>query len=425
MIAALLRAWATGVVRLFYPWRALSGRAHIPPRGPVLVVANHPNGLIDPLLVRIALGQPVAFLGKSTFWGNPFFRACMEAFDGLPVYRAHEADTRQNDATFAACRERLVAGGWLALFPEGKSHDETTLQPLKTGAARIALGAAAAGAPVVILPVGLCYASKDTFRSAVAVAVGAPVPVPAGASPEDRAAVQALTAAVAEALGEVVLQAEDATLHRAFLAVAAWTGAPDLAAREARARALSRAWSALLAQDPEAAEALAEQVRAYARALDAVGVQDPFSIEAATPGPALGSLVLLAALAPLALVGAVLGWLPYRAVRPLAVRLAKGHQDVVGTIKLLAGSLFIPLYWALQAALVAALTGPAEGLVVLLLAPLCGALALAWDERRTRRLDALRGIAVRLFRPDDALALATRRRELAAAVLARLAPAGG
>ena len=425
MIAALLRAWALGVVRVFYPWRAVSGRSHAPARGPVLVVANHPNGLVDPLLVRLALGQPVAFLGKSTFWQNPFFRACMEAFDGLPVYRAHEADTRQNDATFAACRDRLARGGWLALFPEGKSHDATTLQPLKTGAARIALAAAAAGAPVVVLPVGLCYADKETFRSAVAVAVGRPVPVPAGATPDDRAAVQALTAAITAALGEVVLQAEDATLWRAFLAVAAWTGATALDAREARARALSRAWSALLAADPEAAEALAEEVRAYARALAAVGVQDPFSIEAATPGPAAGSLLALVALAPLALLGAALGWLPYRAIRPLSRRLAAGHADVVGTIKLLAGSLLLPLWWAAQAAAAAALAGPAEALLVLLLGPLCGALALHWDERRVRRLDALRGIALRLFRPDTALALAQRRRELTAAVLQRLdAPRG-
>ncbi|GDX82754.1 hypothetical protein LBMAG42_45650 [Deltaproteobacteria bacterium] len=423
-LAAAVRGWALGLVRLFYPSRTASGAGRVPSAGPVIVVANHPNGLLDPLILRLALDRPVSFLGKSTFWDNPFFRLCVESFGALPVFRAHEADTRQNERTFERCHELLAARGWLALFPEGKSHDETTLQPMKTGAARIALGA---GVPVTILPVGLLFEDKDVFRSGVAVAVGEPFVVNPG-NPEDREAVLALTAKIAAVLAEVVLQAEDAAVWRAFLAVAHWTGTASLAEREVRARSLAVRWEALAEDDPDAAEAFAMEVRRYSRALRAVGVEDPFAIEAAEPRDALAGLFPLVLLAPVALLGALLAWLPYRLVRPASIKLAAGHVDVIGTIKLLLGFLVLFLTyagWAIAAGLALPAYFPdvsawLAALGMLALGPLTGLAALRFDERLTLRREAFRGIAVRLFRPKLALALVERRRELVERVLASL-----
>lgn len=423
MIHALVRAWALGLVRLYYPRRGVGGRDRLPAAGPAIVVANHPNGLLDPLVVRLAVGQPVAFLAKSTFWDNPLWRLPMAAFGALPVYRAHEADTRQNERTFAACRALLRAGGWLALFPEGKSHDATTLQPLKTGAARIAFGARREGAEGLrIVPVGLLFDDKSTFRSGVVAAVGEPLLVPDG-DPEDRAAVDALTDRIAEALATVVLEAEDAELWRAFLAVAHWTGAVDLAQREATARAYAARWRALVAEDPEAADAFAGEVRRYARALRAVGVRDPFAIEQAEPVGEVAGAGALVALAPAALVGAILAWVPYRLVRPLAARIAGGQADVLGTVKLLAGFVVLAPVYLGWAGLAAWAGGAVAGLAALVLGPLTGWAALVWDEQATLRREALRGISLRLFRPRLALALAERRRLLVDRVRAQVGDA--
>lgn len=413
-------------MRLFYPTRARSGVGNIPSGGSVIVVANHPNGLLDPLLVCLAVDRPVAFLAKSTFWKNPFFRTCMEAFSALPAYRAHEADTSKNEATFAAAAALLGGGGWMALFPEGKSHDATTLQPLKTGAARIALAAANAGAPVHILPVGLLYEDKEVFRSTVMIAVGEPFPVAPG-SLDDREAVRALTQRIAAQLAEVVLQADDAALWRAFQAVAHWTGATALADREARARQLAARWRELLDDAPETAEALAHTVRRYARALEAVGVRDPFTLETVVPADALRGVAGLILLAPVAMVGAALAWLPYRLVRPVAIRLAKGHTDIVGTIKLLLGFVVLTmtyLGWAAAAAGLAWSAGPGAAALAAFAAlgigPLTGLAALRFDETLGRRRQALHGIGLRLLRPRLALALAERRVELTRAVLGAL-----
>ena len=101
-VKALVRAFGLALIRLFYPVIARTGG--LPASGPVIVVANHPNGLLDPLVLCIALGRPVAFLGKSTLFANPLGRFVMESFGAIPVYRASEANTSKNEETFARCR---------------------------------------------------------------------------------------------------------------------------------------------------------------------------------------------------------------------------------------------------------------------------------------------------------------------------------
>ena len=97
----------------------------------------------------------------------------------IPIYRQVDgADMAQNDATFAAVYEALERGEAICLFPEGISHDEPEIQPLKTGAARMALGAEAQQdwlLGVRILPVGLTYRSKARFQSSVAIEIGEPL----------------------------------------------------------------------------------------------------------------------------------------------------------------------------------------------------------------------------------------------------------
>ncbi|MFZ5481960.1 MAG: 1-acyl-sn-glycerol-3-phosphate acyltransferase [Myxococcota bacterium] len=409
-MSALFRRLVLALVRLYYPRVAVSGA--LPGRGPVVLVANHPNGLLDPLVLRIAAGRPVAFLAKSTFFATALGRWVMGAFDALPVYRAHEADTRRNEETFARCADLLGAGGWLALFPEGKSHDAPGLERLKTGAARIAL----ATPGVRVVPAGLLYEEKDVFRTRVSVAFGEPIEPHAGEP------VDALTARIAEGLGEVVLQAEDREVWRGFVAVAGWTsedGGEDLAAVHARAQRLADRYRALAEEDPARLGRIVAAVRHFARMLDAVGVRDPFALE--SPRQEGHALATLVATAPLAAIGAALNWIPYRAVRPVAQRLAGAHLDVVSTYKLMLGAVVMPLAWITEAAVADRLAGGWAAVGVLAIAPATGFFALRWDERVTLRREALRARWLASAHAPLAEAVAARRAELASEVMAALA----
>jgi len=422
MSEGLFAASMHGLIRLFYPSMPVSHRERLPAHGPAIVVANHPNGLLDPLVLRVALGLPLRFLGKSTFWGSPVTRFAMNQLRVLPAYRAHEADARKNEETFAQCRDHLREGGWLALFPEGKSHSETTLQPLKTGAARIALSAVAEGVTdLKLVPVGLLYADKAVFRTSAGVVVGEPLRARDWAeayAADPRAAAQALTERLAAALGEVVLQANDAELLRGLNAVAAWTaadGGRDEAARDRRALALAATARRLAVEAPDHLDAAVMETRRFVEVMDTLGVDDPFSVEAPKRARLVTGGLKLLALAPFALVGAMLAWVPYRAVRPLAARLAAGESDVVGTYKLVLGLVALGLVYLGWALVAGWLWGPLAALAALVVGPLTGLAAVRFDDRLTTRARALKG----WWRSRDADAVAAvhaARRALCAAV---------
>lgn len=424
------RPWVIAGLRallgLYYPRTAASHLERLPAQGPVIVVANHPNGLMDPVVLQNALDRPLRFLGKSTFWNNPIGRFTMESLEVLPAHRAHESDTAKNELTFARCRDHLATGGWLALFPEGKSHSEPNLQPLKTGAARIALSAAAAGtANLQLLPVGLLYEEKETFRSAVSAVVGHPIAVADlldGYQTDPRAAAVTLTERIHAALAEVVLQANDGELHRGLVAVATWTaedGGADLAARDRRALQLAAAARALAASDPDRLDALVARTRRFAAAMQEAGLSDPFALEQPAPLRLFGGLLLQVALLPLALAGAAFAWLPYRAVGPLAVRIAGTETDIFGTVKVLLGLLVLTVTYVAWAVALAVAVTPLAGLATLILAPLTGLAALRFDERWQRRKQSLRGLWIASQR-RRAAALVEARRDLCEAVEAAL-----
>ena len=270
-LAALFRRLAEALVRLYYPARVVEGGERIPSGKPAGFRSQSPERAARSDGPAGRDGRPARFLAKSTLFRNPLSRLAMDAFGSIPVYRAKEsgaraADASRNDESFARCRAELAAGGALALFPEGVSHSDPQLRPLKTGAARIALSAEAehdGKLGVTVVPVGLYYERKAMFRSSVLLVVGEPIAVAALLGDyrrDERAAVAALTETIDARLDEVVLQAESRELLAGIARVARWTsdrtgdrtdddGAQDLAAQHrARARAGRRVRAAARAR---------------------------------------------------------------------------------------------------------------------------------------------------------------------------------
>lgn len=414
------------VLRVFYRRIEASGLARIPASGPTILVLNHPNGLMDPLLLLCLSPRPVAFLAKSPLFSMPFVSLFVKAFDSIPVYRPQDpdADVRRNRETFAKARDLLRRGGVLALFPEGVSHDEPRLMPLKSGAARIALGAASEG-PVTVVPAGLTYEARDLFRSAALLRVAEPFtvePIPLDEKGEPpRTAVKALTGRLRVALEEATLQADDqATLDLAAAAESLFApgGEAELDARFALRRLLLERGARLRASHPERHEAISARIERFARVLSTSGLTpadlDAGTVRAELAASALAALLVAFFLAPPALVGLAAHAPAYNLIGPLARRLSRGDTDIVATIKVLGAFLFFPLTWLALGTAAGLAWGLPLGLLVGFALPLCGTLALLLLERWERTLAALRVLGLSLFRRSTLARLRTERAAIVA-----------
>ena len=180
--------------------------------GPFVVVSNHPNALMDSVLVAAALERPASFLAKAPLFDVPVMGACLRFFGALAVYRRQDFDAsdeaaRQagNATMFADVNRTLADGAGICLFPEGRSHDsDGRLLDLRTGTARMLLQGERSD--VTVLPVALHYERKGRFRSRVQIVCGEEVVWDdlAAAEASDRKAVVDLTRRIHSGLAAVL-----------------------------------------------------------------------------------------------------------------------------------------------------------------------------------------------------------------------------
>ena len=167
-----LQAWARTAIHVVYRRTEVTGASNVPNHRPAILAANHGNALADIAIIVAKMPRFPQFLAAASWWKSPPARVLFKLGGVVPIHRRRDGiDTSENVSTFEACHAALADGAHIAIFPEGEMHTEPALLPLKTGAARIALGAAAdAGVRgVVLVPVGLVYedrgASVPTSRS--------------------------------------------------------------------------------------------------------------------------------------------------------------------------------------------------------------------------------------------------------------------
>lgn len=432
MVFAMVRAVSRLALGLFYRWHVEG--PEIPARGPVVVVANHLNGLIDPVAVLRLTDRPLRLLAKAPLFKMPVLGAVVRGMGCLPVYRKQDDATQMggNDATFEAAHAALLQGDGICLFPEGKSHSEPSLEPLKTGAARIALGArerqaADVGEPVRIVPVGFAWRDRGIFRSDAAAVVGEPivVPHPQGSGALDA---RALTEAIDKGLRAVTLNLESWDLLPLLATCeAVWLAERGEAAGERR---IAEAFRALREQSPESIEPLRRQLSRFARALARTQLTVP---ELDRVGSARAARFAVAELArwlllgPLAVVGTLAWRLPYVLPR-FVVRLLKVEGDLEATGKVLLGLLLWPAWFAGLTVLGAELGGLWGALLLGPGTTAAALLALLFFEDEAARFADVR--AWLLLRGNERFRtrMLERRRALAdalGAAAARLAPAAG
>jgi glycerol-3-phosphate O-acyltransferase / dihydroxyacetone phosphate acyltransferase len=400
-------------------------------RTPLVVVANHVNGLIDPLFVLGPLRLPARLLGKSTLWKIPVLAQLLDLAGVIPVYRRQDAgaDTAKNLETFARCHEELARAGIVAIFPEGTSHDEPQLQPLKTGAARILLEAERRFGHLEsrILPVGLLFEERGRFRSRALVVVGRPLDPEEEidlARSDETTAVRLLTERVTEALGRVTLNYrswDEARLVERGARILELDALElprerQLAAEFEARRTLLDGLDRLRQTHPREVASAVEAARSYDRLLTTTGLRDAQVIATYPLDRLLGYLARTAlsfALSlPAAIVGAILNFLPFTAVE-LVSRRYDDEPNQVATYKVFPGLVAYPLAWLTAGLLAARLWGPLSGLAVALVAPLSGYIAVRFFERQEALWREGRAFLLLRRRGGIARELRERRRETA------------
>jgi len=446
-----MRSFARRLARLlldvFFRRIEIVGAERVPRGTPLLFALNHPNGLVDPLFLVAFAPAPVSFMAKEPLFRTPLVRHFVRALDCLPVYRAEDgADPRDNARTLEAACALLARGASIALFPEGTTHAGPQLRALKSGAGRIALAARAAmartgGVPPLLVPVGLHYTARSTFRSRAAVIFGTPLEVPVvapdGRGEPPRDAVRALTTRLDAALRALTVNASDPELvtlaataaHLLDDALPAASGdTPPLARRVALMQGILARHDQVRDEDPQRLAALVDRLRTYQQLLAGSGLGDaaPAALDPRRAAlhvarTATGLLVLL----PLIVAGLIENWPPYRLVGPLARLVARGEEQVLSTLALLLGLTLFPLTW-LAISLAAGLAwGWAAGIAHLLLAPLAARAALWFRDRAADTAAGARLLWLAWRRRDDHARIAAARDALIAELLALAEPLPG
>ena len=426
LIVACLRA----LIRIFFRQVRVTGLRHVPKTGGGLIVAWHPNALVDPGLIQTHFPGHIVFGARHGLFKIPLLGGLMRAVGTVPIYRRRDAEPGADPAerraanrrSLDALAEAVASGSYAALFPEGQSHDHPDVQELRAGAASLfyracELTPATEPAPV-ILPVGLHYNEKGLFGSNALVAFHPPLELPPElarppAADASRAAkreqYQRLTDRLDQVLHETVYGTasweQHHTMHRARKLVRAERAAragsaldkPDI---EERVLGFARLWKGYndrMQTHPEATQALFARIRDYEEDLGALHLEDhelDHSLHLGTlRRPAvlmLQAIVVYLLLPSLVLIGVVVNLPTALLILGLSKATTAAYKDEA-SFKMLVGAVAFPLTWLAAALLVGwgqSLLHQAypripeapllTGLIAFLLSALGGAVALVY-----------------------------------------------
>jgi len=405
----------------------------VPRVGPVLLCINHPNNLIDSLLVGSVLPRKVHYLATAALFRNPLIARLLHALGVIPVYRKGDdpAKMDRNMEMFAACDQALDRGRLVAIYPEGATRAEAHVQRIKTGAARIALGyEAQAPGRLTVVPVGLSFEARKRFRGRVLVSFGEPVAVSSYLAvyrQEPSKALHTLTTAIQWAMEHEVVHVERIDMAALARAVQELYGGKlerelweerGLSGRQIDpfqlSGAIADATEHFRKQDPERIERLWQRILGYRALLAAYRLRNEAVRTGLEHAPArrrvARSRQAIVGL-PLFVYGAAVNFLPYYLPGWLAVRMARRETDYA-TIRLLTSIVAFPLFWALETSLVGWVAGLRWALAFFLSLPLGGLIAYRYLVGTGRLRHQLRFGALLLTRAQEARRLLAERHEI-------------
>lgn len=292
MLYALLRLLFRITFKVFFR-NAYKHRPELVPQdGPLIICANHPGAFLDPVVIATIVKRKVFFLAKGSVFKGGFAKWMLPKLNIVPVYRAQDDPTQmhKNEETFIRCYEHLGKGGVLLIFPEGISITERKLRPVKTGAARIALGAEEKYGNkigVKISCIGLNYEDPHTFRRDVYISYSEPINVSdytTNYKTEGFAAAEELTEEIRKRLEEQMIHtADDGTdrlvagierLYKNELLKVQGIKRDDKEGAFELSKRIVLTVNFFLDREPQRVEKIGQEIHAYFQKIDELGLSD-------------------------------------------------------------------------------------------------------------------------------------------------------
>jgi 1-acyl-sn-glycerol-3-phosphate acyltransferase len=411
-----------------------------PLEGPELIVANHTNSLLDVAFVVVASRRRVRFMTKAPLFEYPGIGWLVKAVGSVPVYRRQDNPklVAQNLDVFRDVYKAIAQGFAVGIFPEGTSHSASKLQPLKTGAARIALGAAfeLGGKSFPIIPIGMTFRDRQSFRSPAHAIVGTSCEWSdlAGRGPEDKEAVRELTRRIEKSMHAVTLNLhdwQDEQLVR--MAESVWSaefGSPaDAGAQIERLANTTKALARLRLGDDPQWRAAARQLKSHERLLLRLGLT-PDSLHRDTSKTAAAIWLVKRApiliLIPVAALGMAIFWIPREITGAIGTKAArKEGDDSIPTFRVMYGGVIFLLWFFVVAIAVGIGWGVAAGLFTFLALPLLAFVTMAIAESRRFVYQTIRRYFTLRRQRDRVASLRQRQHEVAQLLKDLLRDSGG
>ena len=173
----IVKLWLRTGLFFYYTRMKVVGRENIPENKPIMLLANHQNALMDPLMIAMNCGVKPFFLARSDLFKNPLVSKFLHYLQMMPIYRFRDGrDTlRNNPAIFKKCGDLLVQGETVMLFPEGNHGILRRVRwPMRKGFVRMIFCALEKepDLDIRILPVGLNYLEAEGFPDSVSMYIG-------------------------------------------------------------------------------------------------------------------------------------------------------------------------------------------------------------------------------------------------------------
>ncbi len=400
LLYLIFRVMIRFTLRVFYKEFFVLGREKIPKNGPIIMVANHPNTLMDPLIVASLLKQRAGFLGNGSLFRNKWMAALLSYFHVIPVWRKQDirpGEVMDNQDTFRDSRIYLGKGGTILIFPEGTSFSEKNLRELRTGAARIALSFEEEQkfkGNLRLVPVSLNYSDPTKFRSRIRIEVGEPIPVSAFQSDFEKdpaEAVRTLTDSIRDGIAERLVIVEDKEqevilnqISRLYLDRVSGKKPQTKGKTALEAElAISKSIRHVREIAPSTFQALQAKLSNWFVQIDQLGLSDGFFRKNFSKGPILGRWLLefafLLLTFPIYLFGLLTSYFPYWLPGWLAPKISDEIEYHAPTMMVI-GMFLFPIWYGLLI-LAFWLLSPWGGWVLLgfgVLLPLAGIFSLLY-----------------------------------------------